>query len=565
METSSVTLAKITQPQVEGVLFREELFEKLDSCLKKPITWIVGPGGSGKTTLISSYIKSRNIPCLWFQVDGGDSDLATFFYYLGLAGKKAAPRVPQKLPILTPEYLYGIPEFSRKFFGDLYGRLKVPSLLVFDNYQEADPGSLIHQSITQGLSRLPEGINLVIVSRSAPTSEFSRFQANSQMEIINWNDLRLSFEECQKILDIKQNENISILDLQNIYLLIDGWAAGLLLLFEAGITKRNLECGSSEGTSEQVFDYFACEVFERQDLDIKEFLIKVSFLPHMTTDMAEKLTDNQSAGRILAWLNRHNLFTERRRQQNITYQFHPLFKEFLQKKALDYYGGEVLMGLKRRTALILQNSNQQEAAARLFYEVEDWKSLTGLVIGQAETLVQQGRNRVLESWISMLPKKLTDSNPWLIFWLAVARMPFFPKESKELFEKAYHRFVKSNDRLGLFLAWSGVSDSIFLCFTRFNDYDRWLEVYEEIRKKYTPYPSLEIEVRMTASVLNAVVFRQPFHKDYEKIIDRAAQLVETDIDMTSKIQLYQTLCISQIFARNYIRCEFFIKAFKMAS
>jgi ATP/maltotriose-dependent transcriptional regulator MalT len=49
---------------------------------ERPVIWIAGPAGCGKTTLVSSYLEARGIPCLWDQIDQGDADPATFFYYL---------------------------------------------------------------------------------------------------------------------------------------------------------------------------------------------------------------------------------------------------------------------------------------------------------------------------------------------------------------------------------------------------------------------------------------------------------------------------------------------------
>ncbi len=65
------------------------------------------PAGSGKTTLVSSWLDSRSIPPSGISVDDGDADLATFFYYLGRAGRKAAPRQRAQLPLLTRNTLPG--------------------------------------------------------------------------------------------------------------------------------------------------------------------------------------------------------------------------------------------------------------------------------------------------------------------------------------------------------------------------------------------------------------------------------------------------------------------------
>src|SRR6476646_5002438 len=78
----SVSLAKTTRPSLAGVLPRDRLFSSLDEGRQSSVTWITGPPGSGKTTLVSSYVENRAWPCLWYQLDESDADVATFFYYL---------------------------------------------------------------------------------------------------------------------------------------------------------------------------------------------------------------------------------------------------------------------------------------------------------------------------------------------------------------------------------------------------------------------------------------------------------------------------------------------------
>ncbi len=122
----SASLAKVTRPVLTGVFPRERLFDQLDRMRERSVTWVSGPPGCGKTTLVTGYLEARGYPCLWYQVDEGDADPATFFYYLGLAAKKAAPRKRKPLPLLTPEYLSGISTFTLRYFENLYNRLKVP-------------------------------------------------------------------------------------------------------------------------------------------------------------------------------------------------------------------------------------------------------------------------------------------------------------------------------------------------------------------------------------------------------------------------------------------------------
>jgi ATP/maltotriose-dependent transcriptional regulator MalT len=83
-------------------LVRPRLVRRLDLARKKPVTWVWAPPGAGKTTLVASYLAARRTRGLWYKVDEGDADVATFFYYLGLAAPRR--RRPLPLPLLTPEY-----------------------------------------------------------------------------------------------------------------------------------------------------------------------------------------------------------------------------------------------------------------------------------------------------------------------------------------------------------------------------------------------------------------------------------------------------------------------------
>jgi len=46
------------------------------------MVWVAAPAGSGKTTLLASYVDARKVPCVWYQIDPGDADIGSFFFYL---------------------------------------------------------------------------------------------------------------------------------------------------------------------------------------------------------------------------------------------------------------------------------------------------------------------------------------------------------------------------------------------------------------------------------------------------------------------------------------------------
>ena len=84
-QKQSTALIKLSRPRLFDAVPRPRLYAALDELQRHPLVWMCGPPGAGKTTLAASYLESRKLPCLWYQMDAGDLDPATFFHYLALA------------------------------------------------------------------------------------------------------------------------------------------------------------------------------------------------------------------------------------------------------------------------------------------------------------------------------------------------------------------------------------------------------------------------------------------------------------------------------------------------
>ncbi|MGH8696310.1 MAG: hypothetical protein ACREVS_07540, partial [Burkholderiales bacterium] len=57
--------AKLARPTANGLIPRERLFKRLDQSLQRKVVWISGPGGAGKTSLVSTFVATRQLDCLW--------------------------------------------------------------------------------------------------------------------------------------------------------------------------------------------------------------------------------------------------------------------------------------------------------------------------------------------------------------------------------------------------------------------------------------------------------------------------------------------------------------------
>ncbi len=528
-------ITKITRPRTSDVLERSRLFHLLDLKRKAPATWISGPGGSGKTTLIASYLDARELPCLWYRLDDGDADIATFFYYLGLAGKKAAPRFKNPLPLLTPEYLLGIPAFTRRYFEELFLRLSSSDsrfVLVFDNYQDVPESSTFHEMIRHGLANIPDGINVMILSRGVPPLQLSGLSARSSMETLDWDEIRFTDGESRAMLQTKDRK-IPRAALKEIYEKTQGWAAGLVLMTSGSKAVRDIAQPRAD-SHEKIFAYFAGEILNNLNGETRDFLLLSSFLPDMSVQNAEKMTGNQHAGQILSRLSRNNFFIEKHGVSEVHFRYHPLFREFLLSRARETYPHDRLVGIMQSAALLLERSGQIEDAVELYRSSEDWKSLIRLILSKAGSLTSQGRLRLLEQWLKSLPPDLMNQEPWLLYWLGVCRMPFALSEGKELFQRSFALFKTKNDAAGLFLAWSGVVESLIHELGDLRQLDPWISVLDDLVTVYS-FPGPEIEARVSSSLFLALALRQPHHPKLPAAKEKALAILKGKEDSSLRI------------------------------
>ena len=158
-------MGKFCPPRLPRVLVRERLFRLIDDGLRAPAVWIAGCAGAGKTTLISSYLESRQRTACWYQVDRTDIDAAGCCHFLWQAtGSATASAAGSMLPL---DSLAGsdLRAFFRHYFADLYRGFPGPVTLVFDNTQEALASPTFRALVVAAIAEAPASVRLLVASR----------------------------------------------------------------------------------------------------------------------------------------------------------------------------------------------------------------------------------------------------------------------------------------------------------------------------------------------------------------------------------------------------------------
>jgi ATP/maltotriose-dependent transcriptional regulator MalT/DNA-binding SARP family transcriptional activator len=532
MSGSRSTPAKITPPRLRRVYQRTRLLRSLEraSCI-----WIGAPPGAGKTTLGASYLQNRGYSSIWYQIDEGDTDPATFFYYMRLAAMRNAPRAAHRLRLFTQEHAQTLSVFSRRYFEQLFGSQRDPFVLVLDNYQELPADAALHEVVAIAVDELPRRARLFVLSREPPPPQFARLNANGSLLEIDWQAIRLDSREVRGIVRLRRPEIRSTRVLKELEARCDGWAAGLVLLLEG---RADVEAGARLPTGharDVLFDYFSSEVFEQQSSGAQRMLGQIALLPKATARMAVAMTGNRRAERLLRRLHDANFFTQRHAQSPFYYQFHPLFREFLLNRLGRQCSATRLSRLKQRAARLLETTDQPETAVALHIETENWAEATALICRLAAALLAQGRGALLEEWVEQLPPMAVDETPWLSYWLGCHRQFIDQPRARDALAAAYRKFAAGHDRSGLLLSWAGVVDTYLLEWHDFHALTDWIAEGERLRRRQLPHATPQIEARFLSSLCFAVQQRDPRQPRAREIARRVHELVLTSPDLAFRV------------------------------
>lgn len=532
MTAHPVSLAKTTRPSLAGIIPRNRLFHRLDEALGSSVIWVTGPPGCGKTTLGASYLEQRKHASLWYQLDEGDADVASFFYYLGLATADHGKRKHAPLPQLTPEYYAGLPAFARRYFQALYQRLGTSFAIVFDGYHEVPAQSVFHEVMRIALGEVPPGGAVVLISRSDPPAAMARLRANRAIAVIGWRELRLTQEESNALV-VRRGHQLTQDALVELYGRTQGWAAGLILMLEQAPVYDSLAAPPDLSNPGLVFDYLAGEIFQKTDARTRELLLATAYLPQMTAPMAQRLTENEEAGAILSELYRNNYFVAlKQAQPQPVYQYHPLMREFLLARANEAFDKDRRTRLQRLSAEQLLAEGQLPEAIALLREIPDWHGIVAVIESHAGAMLDRGMGETLAQWVNALPKEVQHQNPWTLYWLAVSRVSISPRESRLLYEQAYDLFhaQREPDLKGLLLTCSGAMDAILYELDDFSLLDRWIADTDQLLREHPELLSGALEARVTSSLSASMIVRQSHHPHIERWVERAyaASLAQPD-------------------------------------
>ncbi|MEO8303756.1 MAG: BTAD domain-containing putative transcriptional regulator [Betaproteobacteria bacterium] len=400
-------------------------------------------------------------------------------------------------------------------------------MLVFDNYQELPHESALNGIFAALVEEIPQSGNLIVISRESPPDHMARALVSEKIVLLGWEHLRLTLDETAAIASSRGTADKRTIEL--IAEQSDGWTAGVMLLLERMRRDGVLYAARHNDNRQGAFDYFASQIFDPTPAQARELLMAASVFSQFTIELAQAITGDPGAGQVLEFLYHRHLFVDRRTGDETVFQFHALFRVFLQHRAAQHFGEDGVAALKCKAAGLLARCGREEQAFPLLAEAAQWVEAAELFIRVAPTLIAQGRWQTARDWGAIFPEAFVGQDPRVLYWVGRARMPIEPAAVRELFEKAYLAFKASSDEVWQLLCAAAVLEAIYYDFGDFHPMAPWIEHVAELLDKVA-LPSPEDELRVNCALAIAATYRAPEHPLLKRCIERTCRLLERPLD-----------------------------------
>jgi LuxR family transcriptional regulator, maltose regulon positive regulatory protein len=435
-------LPKLVPPRADRLVRRARISTAIQRALRSGICWIAAPAGYGKTSAVLDYLGRKRGAVIWYRVDEGDQDIASFFHHLAatLPARDAA-----QLPVFGPEYADQPADFARRFFRAWFARLRGNALLVLDDLHYADVAPF-RAVLAMLLRELPDSLRCICLSRTLVPAELRDFHFKGRLGVVEQRVLEFSEREARTLVSSRAPRRKIKVDVAQ----ARGWAAGLVLLADRAFAHESRdEAGPARPTkdSQAIFTALARQMFEELGEADQESLLKLSLLPEITTELATGLSGAEVARGVLGRLHQRQLLITRSESAS-TWKLHDLLRDFLRERLPEHFSAEELGRLRGLAARLLDASGDRDAAIDLALEGKAWPLARTLMAARADALLAQGRRATLSDWCAKLPDSELDG--WLAYWLGVASMAD-DATAERWFARAWESFSASGDLAGQIL------------------------------------------------------------------------------------------------------------------
>jgi LuxR family maltose regulon positive regulatory protein len=395
------------------LIHRGELLAALDRAVTKKVTIISAPAGSGKTSLLRSWVggPGQRHRLAVLQVERGQHDAQQFWLaVLGAVrdatgpgrgavcdatgpGRGAAP------PAATPEF--NGQAMADRVRSELAGARGGITLVIDDLHELRSPDAAAQ--LAGLLTRLPPDTHAIVATRRDLRLRLHQLRLAGDLAEIRAAELRFTEPEAGELLAVS-GITLSEADVARLHQRTEGWAAGLRLaaLALAGHGDPERFVAEFSGRERTVSEYLIAEMLDRQPGEVQDLLLRTSLLDRVNGELADLLTGRPGSERVLLDLEDANAFVVSLDPERTWFRYHHLFGDLLRLELRRRMPGQVA-ALHLGAAAWFAGQGQVTDAVRHTQAARDWPGAARLLADHCFSLTLDGPAQTIEALVRAFP------------------------------------------------------------------------------------------------------------------------------------------------------------------
>lgn len=409
MSPIPVSKTKLIPPhRRDDLLVRKRLLEQLTDALDRRLILVSAPAGYGKTSLLIDLVHDSGMPCCWLALDELDRDPQRFAAYFIASLAKGFPKFGSQsraVLIAMNSFEQDMERLLVTLINELIEKVDEHFVLILDDFHLVENVPVIQNFINRFIQLMDDNSHLVISSRVLTSlKDMARLVAGNQVSGLNYSDLAFQPEELQALL--AQNRGLHISDDEAARLIreSEGWITGLQFS-ETGILQKGIKHSVLEGGTD-LFDYLGQQVLDQQPPELREFVLRTSFMEEFDAALCEAVlgqfyAEPQDWQKWVKAITRNNLFALPVGEDGRWLRYHHLFRDFIRQQFQRERMPEVAATLSRLEEAY-ESMGEWEKAHQICKQLNDADALAAM-IERAGTFMIQHAHLTLEAWLKDLP------------------------------------------------------------------------------------------------------------------------------------------------------------------
>lgn len=381
-------------------LHRERLVDAIHANIPRKLIAIAAPAGYGKTTLLADFGANTDLTVCWTRLTQADWDMMRFSQVLAASLQSHFRRLKGQpdlaaLATASPEAL------ALGFSSAISENITEAFVIAVDDIHLINQSKPVLAFLDRFLQELPEQVTLIAAGREVLEVSLARLMAERDLAGFGPQDLALTRDELIELTQKQRTAPLSDFEIDRLLEESRGWVTGIVM--SGSVADRGLGSLVNAGRP-MMFEYLASVVLNQQPDELRRFALDAAVLPIMTEEACNVVLARQDSRRLLNQLVRRALFVTATEGALRTYEFHPLFREFL-LASLQGADPRRIADLRRRAANYHLSRGSLEQAVELLIEAGSVRQAAKTAERHARRLFEGGRVQTIERWVDRFRKE----------------------------------------------------------------------------------------------------------------------------------------------------------------